>query len=410
MKLVYQLGTALYTAGLRLAVPFNQKAKLRHNGLTEQKTVPNICADKQSIWFHCASLGEFEQARPIIERIKAELPDSYIILTFFSPSGFEMRKNYAHADTVLYLPPDSPKNAKLFVNSLKPDLVFWIKYEFWYNYLNEIASKKIPLFLISAVFRENQLFFKPHGKIYRKMLSYFSEIFVQDDISLNLLTKIGLKNVTRAGDTRIDRVLRLPDEGQRFPKIETFVNDSLVLVAGSTWHEDEHLLMEYLRKHQHIKAIIAPHEIGEQHLQKIEESSTGIVKRYSRVSSEEIKSAQILLIDNIGMLSVLYRYARFAYIGGGFGAGIHNTLEPAVFGKPVVFGPKFKKFTEAVELVKQEAFFSISDYQTLENCFDSLFGNTDLCHSAGVKARTYTELNKGATDVILKHVGIVKKP
>ena len=355
--------------------------------------------DTRYVWFHAASLGEFEQGRPVIEQLKREKPETKILLTFFSPSGYEIRKNYAGADIVSYLPLDVPGNAWYFVNLVKPSKAIFIKYEFWPNYLLALQNENIPVVSISAIFRPEQVFFKDYGKWYKKLLLTFQHIFVQDKFSKELLQAHGINNVTVAGDTRFDRVYDLYQQAKQLPLIEEFVKGAeKVIVAGSTWPKDEELLVQYLRLHPDVKLIMAPHEVHNSHIAEISKLLDGKFVRYSDATAENVKSTNCLVVDIIGILSSIYRYANVTYIGGGFGVGIHNTLEAAVYGLPVVFGTNYQKFREARELIAIGGAFSISNYVTLEAQFDLLLKD----NNAGKIAGEYVKSNTGATEMILK--------
>jgi len=355
--------------------------------------------DTRYVWFHAASLGEFEQGRPVIEQLKREKPETKILLTFFSPSGYEIRKNYAGADIVSYLPLDVPGNAWYFVNLVKPSKAIFIKYEFWPNYLLALQAENIPVVSISAIFRPEQVFFKDYGKWYKKLLLTFQHIFVQDKFSKELLQAHGINNVTVAGDTRFDRVYDLYQQAKQLPLIEEFVKGAeKVIVAGSTWPKDEELLVQYLRLHPDVKLIMAPHEVHNSHIAEISKLLDGKFVRYSDATAENVKSTNCLVVDIIGILSSIYRYANVTYIGGGFGVGIHNTLEAAVYGLPVVFGTNYQKFREARELIAIGGAFSISNYVTLEAQFDLLLKD----NNAGKIAGEYVKSNTGATEMILK--------
>ena len=357
--------------------------------------------DTRYVWFHAASLGEFEQGRPVIEQLKREKPETKILLTFFSPSGYEIRKNYAGADIVSYLPLDVPGNAWYFVNLVKPSKAIFIKYEFWPNYLLALQAENIPVVSISAIFRPEQVFFKDYGKWYKKLLLTFQHIFVQDKFSKELLQAHGINNVTVAGDTRFDRVYDLYQQAKQLPLIEEFVKGAeRVIVAGSSWPKDEELLVQYLRLHPEVKLIIAPHEVHNSHIAEISKLLDGKFVRYSDATAENVKSTNCLVVDIIGILSSIYRYANVTYIGGGFGVGIHNTLEAAVYGLPVVFGTNYQKFREARELIAIGGAFSISNYVTLEAQFDLLQKD----NSAGKIAGEYVKSNTGATEMILKQL------
>lgn len=355
--------------------------------------------DTRYVWFHAASLGEFEQGRPVIERLKREKPETKILLTFFSPSGYEIRKNYAGADIVSYLPLDVPGNAWYFVNLVKPSKAIFIKYEFWPNYLLALQAENIPVVSISAIFRPEQVFFKDYGKWYKKLLLTFQHIFVQDKFSKELLQAHGINNVTVAGDTRFDRVYDLYQQAKQLPLIEEFVKGAeKVIVAGSTWPKDEELLVQYLRLHPDVKLIMAPHEVHNSHIAEISKLLDGKFVRYSDANTDNVKTTNCLVVDIIGILSSIYRYANVTYIGGGFGVGIHNTLEAAVYGLPVVFGTNYQKFREARELIAVGGAFSISNYVTLEAQFDLLLKD----NNAGKIAGEYVKSNTGATEMILK--------
>ena len=355
--------------------------------------------DTRYVWFHAASLGEFEQGRPVIEQLKREKPETKILLTFFSPSGYEIRKNYAGADIVSYLPLDVPGNAWYFVNLVKPSKAIFIKYEFWPNYLLALQAENIPVVSISAIFRPEQVFFKDYGKWYKKLLLTFQHIFVQDKFSKELLQAHGINNVTVAGDTRFDRVYDLYQQAKQLLLIEEFVKGAeKVIVAGSTWPKDEELLVQYFRLHPDVKLIMAPHEVHNSHIAEISKLLDGKFVRYSDATAENVKSTNCLVVDIIGILSSIYRYANVTYIGGGFGVGIHNTLEAAVYGLPVVFGTNYQKFREARELIAIGGAFSISNYVTLEAQFDLLLKD----NNAGKIAGEYVKSNTGATEMILK--------
>jgi 3-deoxy-D-manno-octulosonic-acid transferase len=361
MKFLYILSVKIYSVGITLVSLFSKKAKYRYIGVRRTFQIIKQAELRNTIWFHCASLGEFEQGRSLIEKIKENNPETSIALSFFSPSGYEIRKNYEHADIVFYLPADSRKNAKKLIDLLNPKTVFYIKYEFWYFYLKEIHKRAIPLYLVSGIFRKDQIFFRSYGAFFRKMLLNFTHLFVQNKTSQKLLNDLDIHNVTITGDTRFDRVHEIAQSRKSYPDIEKFINNNLVLIAGSTWKPDEELLIDYLNKTDYkIKLIIAPHEIEEENIKRIIRSAQKKTLRYSAMNQNSDFDSDILIIDNIGMLSSLYAYGHIAYIGGGFGAGIHNTLEAAVFGMPIIFGPNFGKFSEAVELIKKQAAFSVS--------------------------------------------------
>ena len=403
MKILYSIGIYLYEILIFMASLFNEKARLFYKGqqqaltLLKEKEEPNA----QNVWFHAASLGEFEQGRLVIEQLKKENPKVKVLLTFFSPSGYEVRKNYVGADIVSYLPLDTPGNARDFVNLVKPSKVIFIKYEFWPNYLLELQAAKVPVFSISAIFRPEQMFFKSYGKWYKSLLKTFKHIFVQDKVSQELLQSHEINNVSVAGDTRFDRVYDLYTQAKQLPLIEEFVKGGeKVIVAGSTWAKDEELLVRYLQLHPDIKLILVPHEIHAAHITEISKLLNGGFVRYSDANTDNLKSTNCLVVDVIGILSSIYRYADVAYIGGGFGVGIHNTLEAAVYRIPVVFGPNYQKFREARELIAIGGAFSISDYTILEAQIDALLKD----NAAGTKAGEYVKQNTGATELILKEI------
>ncbi|MGB0863256.1 MAG: 3-deoxy-D-manno-octulosonic acid transferase [Saprospiraceae bacterium] len=403
MKFLYNIGVRAYWCAIVVTSIFKPKAKkwlLGRKNIFEklEKEVP-----KGSIWIHAASLGEFEQGRPLIESIKKKHLNQPILLTFFSPSGYEIRKNYKHADNIFYLPLDTKSNAKRFVEIVEPKLAIFIKYEFWYHYINELHLKNIPIYSISAVFRPSQIFFKSYGNWFQKMLRRFEHIFVQNQSSLDLLLKYEIKNASLTGDTRVDRVWDICQKARIFPIIESFATQKPILIAGSTWQPDEVILADFCKKNTPLsfKIIIAPHEIDEAHIEsilKIMPSNLNIV-RYSKVENHNVAVADILIIDNIGMLSALYRYGKWAYIGGAFGSGLHNTLEPIAFGLPVIFGEKYQKFEEAQWLVENGGGFTINNLEGFENTIEQLQQEGSY-KKASQKASKYIEENRGATKKI----------
>lgn len=405
--MIYSLSIYLYVAAVHLAARWNKKASAWVTGRKDweehAKAARRDAGNKAIVWVHCASLGEFEQGRPVIESLHSLHPKPYILLTFFSPSGFEIRKNYAMADTVMYLPADTPRNARIFVDILRPSLAVFVKYEYWLNLLACLHKKNIPVLMISAIFRQNQVFFAWYGAPWRKALSHIRQFFLQDEGSQALLQRLGITETTVAGDTRFDRVLELARGFQGIPEIEDFCKGTPVLVAGSTWPEDESLLAGYLREHPQMKCIIAPHEIHEAHLQQIEAQIPRTI-RFSAWKNERKDGAQVLVIDNIGMLSRLYYYAAITYIGGGFGKGIHNTLEAAVYGKPVLFGPRYDKFREARELVAAGAAVAIHDQDGLRKALDNFMEHPQVLQQAGLAAKNYVQKQAGATKTILDYI------
>jgi len=406
-RYLYSLSIIIYSALLHIAAIFVPKAKLWAQGrksifhkIKKEVEPGNI------IWFHAASVGEFEQARPLIEAFKKEYPLKKILVTFFSPSGYELRKNYELADYIFYLPIDTPKNASKFIDLILPETVFFIKYEFWFNYINEIHSRHIPLYLVSGIFREKQHFFKWYGSWFAKHLPMFKHIYVQDKASAKLLGSLKARNFSISGDTRFDRVYQNTLNVQRFDTIEHFIGNNKVLLAGSSWPQDEDLLIRYLiNTEQDIKLIIAPHEIHENHIISIEKSFKNFNPiRWSQHQSkdDDLQNSQVLIIDSVGKLMHLYQYADVAFIGGGFGVGIHNILEAACFGKPIVFGPNYQKFKEAHDLIELEGAFSISNYNELKDVLDKLFIDSKILKQKSDICLKYIKDNIGATEIIMK--------
>ena len=392
MRGLYTLAIRTYATAVKAAALLgNAKAKLWVEG---RKQWPATGADDAPwVWFHAASLGEFEQGRPLIEALKKQYPELKISLTFFSPSGYEVRKDYPLADEVLYLPVDTLKNARRWVKRHRFVAAFFIKYEFWFNYMKALQEADIPLYYISLILKPSQFFFRWYGGWFRKQLKAVSHFFVQDETTLELLHGIGFDNVTRCGDTRFDRVSDIAKQSKRFPEIEAFIDGRKCIIAGSSWPPDEKLLIPYLeRLPEDYCMIIAPHDISEKHIKQIREAL------------QAVRTDKVYVIDTIGILSQLYQYARFVYIGGGFGVNIHNIQEPVTFGCPVVFGPKYKSFKEAVDLVDLKGAFSISDQEGLNQVFDQLINNEALHQQASETCKSYLESQLGATEAILKAV------
>jgi 3-deoxy-D-manno-octulosonic-acid transferase len=407
MEFIYNLGIQLYTLAIRFSALFNPKARQWVNGRKKIfKTIESAMAGKDKVaWFHSSSLGEFEQGRPVIEAFRKQFPNYTIILTFFSPSGYEIRKNYPGADYVFYLPADTPSNARKFCDLVKPTVVFFIKYEFWYNYLNQLQQRHIPIYLFSAIFRPQQLFFKSYGKWYRKMLTYFKTIFVQDVHSQALLTRIGIDNVEVGGDTRFDRVYDLVSQAKELPLVEKFVEGAKVIVAGSTWHKDEDYLIEYINQaSKNIKLIIAPHEVHKANIDRLVELCDGMSVKYSEAKPDHLEQARVLIIDSIGILSSLYRYGQIGYIGGGFGKGIHNTLEAATYGVPVVFGPKYHKFLEACQLIELGAASTFHLFEELKDILDMLITYPEQRLIAGKAAANFVNDTRGGTKLLMERL------
>ncbi len=401
MLWLYNFGIFFYGLLIKVFALFNTKAKLFSEGRKEIFSVieKKISRENRHIWFHFASLGEFEQGRPVLEKIKDAYPAKKIVITFFSPSGYEIRKNTPLADAVFYLPLDTASNAKRFIELLNPELVVFTKYEFWHHYFKTLHVKQIPLFLISGIFRPEQIFFKWYGGLYRKTLGYVTRFFVQNEESVQLLKSIRLQQVSLSGDTRFDRVAKNATIAVKTSLMNHFVQQNPVLVAGSTWAPDEALIAILMQKHPEWKLILAPHEIGKDHIDQIQQLFPTAVK-YSQLSFQKEITAQTLIIDNIGLLSSLYQYGHISYIGGGFGAGIHNTLEAAAFGLPVIFGPRYEKFQEAKDLIQLQSAISINNAGELEQAFQTFNGNPEY----GKAAKRYVDEKTGATSGILKEI------
>lgn len=408
---MYSLAIHFYAFIIALISPFHKKARIMRLGQWKTNSILREKIDRNAkyIWFHASSLGEFEQGRPMMEKIKAEHPEYKILLTFFSPSGYEVRKNYNGVDVICYLPFDTPYRVKKFLNLANPSIAVFIKYEFWGNYLQELKHRNIPVYIISSIFRRDQLFFQWFGYPYRKMLYCFTHLFVQDDRSAALLKEFGITNVTVTGDTRFDRVLDVRNQARELSPVEHFVCEGgkekrLTLVAGSSWPQDEEILIPYFNEHPEMKLIIAPHEIHREHLMYIESLLKRPSVRLSDVFHDQslAEGKDCLIVDSFGLLSSIYRYGTIAYIGGGFGAGIHNTLEAAVYGIPVLFGPKYHKFKEAKDLTKVGGGFSVSDKQSFCEKMDELLTYHEVLEAAGESAGQFVNGNAGATDKILR--------
>ncbi|MGB3184075.1 MAG: glycosyltransferase N-terminal domain-containing protein [Cyclobacteriaceae bacterium] len=410
-SILYKIGSGAYKLAVKAATPFVPKARKMIDGRKNWQEklsagLKNRDQKAKTVWVHCASLGEFEQGRPLIEQIRKDYPETFILLTFFSPSGYEVRKDYKGADYVCYLPFDSAANAETFADVVKPDLVLFVKYEFWYFYLQALDKRSIPLLLVSAIFRKDQLFFKKYGKPYRDLLHQFSHIFVQNDRSMALLRMCGLTNISMAGDTRFDRVSALVSEARHIDIAEIFSKDREVLVAGSIWPEDVDVLKDTINNSPEGEAfILAPHEIGEEHLGEVEKALTVPVLRYSQAEGKNLTEYKVLLIDNIGMLSALYRYGSIAYVGGAFGKGLHNTLEPVTYGMPVFFGNKnYRKFDEAVRMAEACIAFPVADGTELEQRVQQLRDDEFRLGRISDKARQFVEENTGATETIMTYL------
>ncbi len=407
---MYELFIILYNIGVWVASFFSKKVRTMWKGehqtfrVLREKIDPNA----MYIWFHAASLGEFEQGRPIMEAIRREHPGYKILLTFFSPSGYEVRKNYDGADVVVYLPIDTKRNARRFLRLTNPVMAFFIKYEFWSNYLHMLKERHVPTFSVSSIFRPNQIFFRAYGKGYGKVLDCFTHFFVQNEESRDLLKSIGIDYVSVTGDTRFDRVLQIRDAGKSLPIVENFVGGTAeerphVFIAGSSWPPDEDIFIRYFNEHRDWKLIIAPHVIGDDHMKQILGKLERKTVRYTEATTENMVGAECLIIDCFGLLSSIYRYADVTYVGGGFGVGIHNVLEAAVWGKPVIFGPNNKNFQEAQGLLKAGGGFEITSYDDFVGVMRKLADDKALEQSRE-RAGGFVESLAGATRQIMKEV------
>ncbi|NOW96721.1 glycosyltransferase N-terminal domain-containing protein [Mucilaginibacter sp. SG564] len=438
---LYNIGIKLYYFAVWLVSFFNTKAGLWINGRRQQKIAPF----NSSIWFHFASLGEFEQGRPILEAVRQQYPGKSIVVTFFSPSGYEIRKNTPLANAVYYLPLDTKNNARDFIDTIKPDMVVFTKYEYWYHYFKELNRRSIPLYIVSGIFRPGQVFFRWYGGLHRKMLSFVTHFFLQDESSKQLLSEVGINNVTVSGDTRFDRVWANAQNPKEIAGVSEFKNGKKLFIAGSTWPEDEKLLATLPALYPDWKFIFAPHEIGEEKVNNLigllppgstvkysqlgDNSKFKIQNRAALLNTTEeeqlVKNSKevsdlplprtphpapeyppVLIIDNIGMLSSLYAYGDIAYIGGGFGVGIHNTLEAAAFGLPVIFGPNYLKFNEARELIALKAGFSISDEAQIKGIVDTLISDEAFYSTTSRKIYNYVQEHTGATEMIMSHIDV----
>ena len=407
---MYNIAIYLYGLGVFIYSLFNEKVRKMWRGEHESFRIIRERLDPNAkyIWFHAASLGEFEQGRPLMERIRATHPEYKILLTFFSPSGYEVRKDYKGADIVCYLPLDTVNNARRFLRTVRPVMAFFIKYEFWYNYLHVLKHRCVPTYSVSSIFRKDQIFFKWYGRDYARVLSCFTTFFVQNEESKLLLGTIGIKNAVVVGDTRFDRVLQIKEASKQLPLVEAFVsNAEHVFCAGSSWQPDEEIFIPYFNGRSDWKLIIAPHVIGEEHLAQIMQLLKGRrVTRYTQTNPEEAAKADVLIIDCFGLLSSIYRYAQVSYVGGGFGAGIHNTLEAGVWGIPVIFGPNNKRFAEAQGLLKCKGGFEIKDVNDFTTLMVHLESEPALLEKSGKAAADYVKSLSGATEKILKGSGL----
>lgn len=404
---LYNLFIHLYHLAIRISGLFNKKAKLWVRGRKDifRRLKDEISPDQSVVWFHCASLGEFEQGRPVIEAFREYFPDKSILLTFFSPSGYEIRKNFPGADHIFYLPIDTRRNARRFIRIVKPELAVFVKYEYWFNYMRELRKNQIPQVFISAIFRPEQRFFSKWGRWQLKQLSQVSRFFVQNQTSAEILESAGIQQVTLSGDTRFDRVYSIAQQKKDFPLIRHFKGDSRLFLAGSTWPADEEILLELIRSDRDdLKFIIAPHEVHPERIQALMSKLPQNSVKYSEANERNLQDTKVLLINNIGILSHLYQYASLAYIGGGFGVGIHNILEAATFGNPVIFGPKYQKFREAVDLIESGGAFSISSKTGFLEIATVLLTDNLKLASASANAKEYVERMRGATKIIMEYL------
>jgi len=408
MLFIYTIIVQIANFLLKIIAFFSPKMKLFVEG---RKPVFEILASKirtedKTIWFHAASLGEYEQGLPVIEKIKEKFPHHKIVISFFSPSGYEVRKNNTVADVTVYLPLDTKKNAKEFLKLVHPEMAFFIKYEYWPNYLNELKKLYIPTYLISGIFRENQMFFKWYGGFYRKALETFTYFFVQNESSKKLLFQLGKTNVAVSGDTRFDRVATILEKDNSLDFIEAFKNDTLTIVVGSSWPKDESLLVDFINQTaEKVKFIIAPHNIKSEQIKELKNAISKNVVLFSEKENKNLADFDVFIIDTIGILTKIYSYADIAFVGGGFGnPGVHNILEPATFGVPIVIGPNFSHFAEATALVNLEGCLSIANKNELSDAFSNLIRNTDIRHEKGHICSTFVQMNKGATNIILNQI------
>ena len=441
---MYNIIIYIYLFGIAIASLFNKKVKKLWQGERQALSIlrSKVKPDDKYVWFHAASLGEFEQGRPIMERLRKEHPEYKILLTFFSPSGYEVRKNYDGADIICYLPIDTPFNARRFLRTVRPVMAFFIKYEFWYNYLHILKHRGIPTYSVSSIFRDGQIFFRWYGKQYGKVLKCFTHFFVQNEKSRELLASIGITDVSISGDTRFDRVLEIKELAKKLEIVEAFVNSfrsaevqecrsadntssasnsstessnlstcqlvnsstKKIFVAGSSWQPDEEIFIKYFNEHPDWKLIIAPHVIGESHLQQIIKQLDMPVVRYTQTTPEEARNARCLIIDCFGLLSSIYNYGTVSYVGGGFGVGIHNVLEAAVWNIPVIFGPNNARFAEAQALKANGGGIEITDYDSFAAVMDGFIADETTLQKAGEAAGDYVKHNAGATDVVVMGV------
>ena len=406
---MYNVIIYFYALGVFITSLFNEKVRKMWRGEHDAiRTIrEKMDANAKYVWFHAASLGEFEQGRPLMEQMRHDHPEYKILLTFFSPSGYEVRKNYEGADIICYLPLDTITNARRFLRTIRPVMAFFIKYEFWYNYLHILKHRNIPVYSVSSIFRPDQVFFKWYGRQYGHVLKCFTHFYVQNEVSRELLAKIGIHDVTVVGDTRFDRVLQIKEAAKKLPIVEAFCDKKKVFIAGSSWQPDEEIFIPWLNEHKDWKLVIAPHVIGEDHLQQIEKMLEGRkVVRYTEATEENVKGAEVLMINCFGLLSSIYGYADVTYVGGGFGVGIHNTLEAAVWDVPVFFGPNNQRFQEAQGLKLCGAGLEIGNADDFRRLMQGFEDHPTLAKELGEKAGAFVESMTGATRKILADISL----
>lgn len=402
--LLYNFCVAVYARLIALASLWNPKAKLWTTGRKNvfERMALAISPSDRIVWIHVASLGEFEQGRPLMEQIRKQYPEFKILLTFFSPSGYEVRKDYKGADYIFYMPIDTPRNVRRFLDIAHPEIAVFVKYEFWLNYLRQLKARGARTYVISSIFRRNSIFFRSYGFLWRQALDAFDRIFVQNEESRELLRGIGFDNVIVAGDTRFDRVAAIAEAVKRIDAIETFKGDAPLFIAGSTWRPDEEILMELIADNPRIKFVIAPHEMDEARINRIMTQTCGRAVRYTHCDAQSLARSQVLILDTVGILASVYRYASWAYIGGGFGVGIHNTLEAATFALPIAFGPNYAKFKEARDMVALGAATKVESAEELKRWFAPLRDDSVLRAKVSSTAKDYTVKNQGATSLIMR--------
>ncbi len=409
MNILYSIGIYIYGFGIKIASLFSEKARMwvrgRYNLMSTARS--KIADDgRKCVWIHASSMGEFEQARPVLEGIRSHFPDHRIVVTFFSPSGYEIRKDYPYADAVLYLPLDTRRNARRFIDIINPQVALFVKYDFWFNFLRELKKRQVPTFIFSAIFRPSQFFFKPYGKWFRRQLEVFTHFFVQNEESLQLLKGIGYNNVTIAGDTRFDRVIQIASNVKENPIVERFLSGKTAIVAGSTWPPDEAMLYNFITTTKHdVKLILAPHEIDSHHVAQVKRLFGKMAVCYTDIEEDDdISNYKVLIINTMGILSSLYQYAHIAYIGGGFGKGIHNILEAVVYGSPVCFGPNHSKFQEANDILSLGGGIYVLNSDDLSSVLNNWLSDNNSWQAASEICHNYTQSNKGSAKKILEVV------